>query len=375
MAPDFERPLEILRQFDVGEQLDVLAVERRRRHRDEALQLLLLERELALLEPVLGEDRAVRIDDDDVARAVDDQELVLLNERARVVRGDDRGHVQAARDDRGMRSHAAEIGQERGEVVILELDDVGRREVVRDEDRLLLGVGRPHRARLAHQHFQHAFHDLHDIGLALAQVRIFDRVELLDQHGGLLRQRPFGIAALLGDDSLRRFRERRIGEDHPVDVEKRAELGRRVLRGHFRAQALEFLLHEAHRLRQACDLGRDLIGGDGVVRGLERRVRDELRPPDGDAAGDADSVEDEAHGATLLTGAAADARGRLAQPSSPKRSLMSSHHRGHRRSFVRTGGLEADGGAHARGEHHHREDIARVGAPTVEDKRYAASKA
>ena len=262
----------------------MLAVERRGRHGDQPLQLLPLELELALLEPVLGEDRTIRIDDDDVARAVDDQQLVLPDQRARVVRRNDRGHVQAARDDRGVRSHAAEIGQERREVVILELDHVGRREVVRDEDRLLLGVGRPHRPRLAHQHLEHALDDLHDVGLALAQVRILDRIELLDEHGGLLRQRPFGIAALLGDDPLRCFRERRIGEDHPVDVEERAELGRRVFRRHFRAQALQFLLHEAHRLRQACDFGPDLIGGDGIVRRLERRVRDELRPSDGDAA-------------------------------------------------------------------------------------------
>ena len=44
------------------------------------------------------------------------------------------GHVQAARDDRRMRRHPTEIGQERRKVVVLELDDVGRREIVRDED-------------------------------------------------------------------------------------------------------------------------------------------------------------------------------------------------------------------------------------------------
>ncbi len=187
-------------------------------------------------------------------------------------------------------------------MVVLELNDIGRREIMCDEDRLLFGVGRPHRTRLAHQHFQHALDDLQDIRLALAQVGIFDGVELLDQDRGLLRQRPFGVAALLGDDALGRLRNGRIGEDHPVHIEERAEFRRRVLRGHFHAQAFELLLHEAHRLRQACDLGRDLIRGDGVVRRLERRVRDELRSSDGDATGDADPVENEAHDATLPAG-------------------------------------------------------------------------
>ena len=88
---------------------------------------------------------------------------------------------------------------------MLELDDVRRRQVVRDQDRLLLGAAARQRARLAHQPLQHALDDLHDVGLALAQVRVLDLVELLDQHVHLLRQRPLGVAALLGDDLLRRL--------------------------------------------------------------------------------------------------------------------------------------------------------------------------
>ena len=55
------------------------------------------------------------------------------------------GHVEAARDDRRVRGDAAEVGEERGEVVLLELDHVRRRQVVRDEDGLLLGAGGAHR--------------------------------------------------------------------------------------------------------------------------------------------------------------------------------------------------------------------------------------
>ena len=94
--------------------------------------------------------------------------------------------------------------------------------------------------------------------------------------------------------------ERRIGEDHPVDVEEGAELGRRVAAGHRAVQALELVLHLRERVVEARDLGRRRVaGGNRVVGDLERRVRDELRPPDGDAARDAEPVEREArHGAT-----------------------------------------------------------------------------
>jgi hypothetical protein len=42
---------------------------------------------------------------------------------------------------------AAEVGQERAVVMMLELNDIGGRQIVRDEDRLLLGLGRWERAR------------------------------------------------------------------------------------------------------------------------------------------------------------------------------------------------------------------------------------
>ena len=123
----------------------MLAIERGGARRGQALQLLALELELALLEPVLGEHRAIGIDDDDVARAVDDEQLVVLDQRARIVRGDDRRHVEAARDDRRVRGDAAQVGEKRREAVVLELDHVGGRKIVRDEDGVLLGIQRPHR--------------------------------------------------------------------------------------------------------------------------------------------------------------------------------------------------------------------------------------
>ena len=106
-------------------QLDDLAIERRRALRLQALELLPLEVELFLLQAVLGEHRLVRIDDDDAMRAVDDQPLVFADQAAAVMHRDDRGNAEALGDDRRVRRRAAQVGQERGERMLLVADHVG----------------------------------------------------------------------------------------------------------------------------------------------------------------------------------------------------------------------------------------------------------
>jgi hypothetical protein len=61
------------------------------------------------------------------------------------------------------------VRDEPGVAVRLELDDVGRRQIVRDENRVLLGAARCERARLAEEALQDPLDDLDDVGLALAQ--------------------------------------------------------------------------------------------------------------------------------------------------------------------------------------------------------------
>ena len=114
-----------------------------------------------------------------------------------------RRHIETAGNNGSVRADAAEIGKESGEMMTLELNDVGRREIVGDYDGLLLRAGRSHAARLAQQHFKHTLDDLHHVSLALAQVEILDGVELLYQHAHLLRQRPLGVAQFFGDRAFR----------------------------------------------------------------------------------------------------------------------------------------------------------------------------
>ena len=294
----FEHFGHVLRQLDVGEELDRDPVERRGRGFPEPLELFPLQLVLGLAQPVLGQHDRVRVDDQHALHAVHDQQVVLADHVARVMQADDRRNVQAAREDRGMRSDAADVGDERAERMLLEQEHVGRRQVVRHDDQLgfVLGEDRGHGARPSEQGLEHALGDLRDVGLALLEVRVVDRVELADQRFHLLDQRPLGIGVPLADQCLRHLGQRRVVEDHRVQVDEGGELRRRI-RGDLLADLDEFLAHLAHRSIEARDLGFDFGLRDFVVRDFHPGAGHQVRVPDGDPGRDAVAVQDEVHGA------------------------------------------------------------------------------
>ena len=191
---------------------------------------------------------------------------------ARVVQADDRRDAERARHDRGVRGDAADVGDEAAEAVLLEQDHVGGREVVRHHDQLLLlrqrRLGRP---AAAHHLLQHALDRLLHVGLALAQVGVVDLVEAVAQLLHLLHQRPFGVGAAGADQLARHLRQRRVVEDHAVQIQKCLELGRRAGRD-VRLQVGQLVLRRAQRGVEARDLGLDLVLLDLVVRHLEPRA-------------------------------------------------------------------------------------------------------
>lgn len=158
---------------------------------------------LRLAKLVLRQHDRIGVDDQHALDAVHNQQVAFADHVARVVQADNRGDVQAAREDRGMRGHAADVGHKSAEGVLLEEQHVRRRQVVRHDDELLfLGEIMLHRARPAEQRLQHPLHDLRDVGLAFLQVRIVDLVELRDEGLHLLDQRPLRVAAPLEDEGL-----------------------------------------------------------------------------------------------------------------------------------------------------------------------------
>ena len=86
-------------------------------------------------QPVFGEHQLVGIDDHARPACRRRSGARSRGSAARALcSADDGRDVEAARDDRGVRGDAAEVGDEAGELVLLEQDHVGRRQVVRDQD-------------------------------------------------------------------------------------------------------------------------------------------------------------------------------------------------------------------------------------------------
>ena len=287
--------LDVGRQFDVRVELHRRPVEGRRGRALQPLQLVALEPRLVLLQPVLGEDAAVRVDDHHALGAVDDDELVLVDERARVVQRHDRGDVHRARDNRGVRGGAAEVRDERGERVLAEEDHVRGRQVARHEDRGVLAHRLDRDAPLrAGERAQDPLGHLAHVVLALLEVRILDVAELREELVQLRAQRPLGVAMLLADDVARRLRERGVVEEEPVHVHEGRELRRRPV-AHAVGKLAQLVAHLLHSAIVAALLADHLEARDLVVVHLGRHAREQVRVPDGDAAGNADAVHGEAH--------------------------------------------------------------------------------
>ena len=182
-------------------------------------------------EPVLVQHPGSGIDDQDAARAIDDQQVVILDQRAGMLHADHRRNGQTARNNGGMRGGAAQVSNETADLEALELNGVGRREIVGDHDQQVIGGDRlaPRQlARLALQDLEHAFDHLHDVLLALAQVGVLEFVELVDHLLHLLHHGPFCVAAAFANQLAHAVGQRRIGEDHGVQIDEGGKLGRRT---------------------------------------------------------------------------------------------------------------------------------------------------
>ena len=69
-------------------------------------------------------------------------------------------------------------------------------------------------ARRTRERLQHALHHLLDVGFALAQVFVFDIVEMARQTLELFGQRPLHVVAARADQIDGLLHEHRIVQDH-----------------------------------------------------------------------------------------------------------------------------------------------------------------
>ena len=214
------------------------AVQRDGRRVPQAVEPRALEFALALPEAVLLQHDRRRVDDHDAGVAVDDDPVVLADQAAGLARADHGRDVHAARDDGGVRGLAAHVGDEAREDAALELQHVGRRDVVGHQHQRVLAaeVARPRAGAGAHgaapaplrQRAQQALDHLLEVGLALAQVVVLHLVELPRQHLQLRRQRPLGVVVALADPVLGGAGQRLVVQQHQVHVEQRRQFGGRL---------------------------------------------------------------------------------------------------------------------------------------------------
>ena len=133
------------------------------------------------------------------------------------------------------------------------------------------------------------------LGAALAQIVVFDGIELLQQFVGLHFQRPLGVAMLGLNDVPGNARQRRVVEDHQVQVNEGREFRRRTCR-YGTAQMIEFAAHGGHCEIKTHHFVGDLLRRHFIMRDFEFGVRNQMGTADGDAAGNADAVDRETHG-------------------------------------------------------------------------------
>ena len=172
---------------------------------------------------------------------------------------------------------------------MLEDERIGGGQVVGDDDGaglqralgFLLGLEKV--AQDALQHVQH-------VDLLVAQVGVCHALEGAREFLALYGQRPFGIAAPAADGLDGGIDDHRIGQDQQVGVEEAGGLRRGVGRDVI-ADGAQLAADAGHRLAEAIDLGFDLPVFDEVLRDLRHVLLQHMGRAQGDAVGDAGTVQ------------------------------------------------------------------------------------
>ena len=162
------------------------------------------------LKPYSRQDDRRRVDDHHAGVAVDDDPVVLAHQLAGLRAPTTAGMSMLRATIAVCEVCAADVGDEAGEHALLELQHVGRREVVRDQHQRHVLVVQQQVLRVLRRAgaaatpceprpscAQQALDHLLEVGLALAQVLVLHLVELARQHLELRRQRPFGVVVAL----------------------------------------------------------------------------------------------------------------------------------------------------------------------------------
>ena len=165
--------LHIVWQFDIGHQINAHIIQRQRISLLQALEFAAFQFDLGLAQSVLFQHPFIGVDDDDATETVNDQQLAIANDFARTTQTHHSRDGHAPRQNGRVRCRTAYVSHERGETVLLEADQIRRRQIVRHDDLFFFlhafgGLTRfADLAGTPHQFFNDALDHLHHIGLAL----------------------------------------------------------------------------------------------------------------------------------------------------------------------------------------------------------------
>ena len=284
--PDAARPviddvLDLVRVLDVRRELDLVPVERHGgiiAQREE----LLLELAVPHLRLAVDVHRFGRRMQNDVPRdPVDDELVVRFHVLADIVEADDRGNALRAREDRGVRRAPARVRDESEDVFLVESGRIGRRQRLRDDDRLLPQIRDP-LVLLPHEIPDDAPAHVADILAALLEIFVLDVGECREHLVENEAQRVRRVDLLLLDHLDRFAPDELVLEYHPVRIEDLPVLLADLLLE--RAdELLQLLLRPRESVPVPLDLGVDPAGGDVLLVDGQILDVDDERLAEGDA--------------------------------------------------------------------------------------------
>ena len=277
----------------------------------QARQAPSIELTLALLEAILGQDDRRGVNHHHASIAVNNDPIVLAHQLAGQARAHHRRNVQAAGHDRCVRGLAANIGNKTCKHALLELQHVGRRQVMRDQNQrhihrvikqqvMLSGFARgAHRRR--HHGRAHPFHgtqdflgDLLQVALTLTQVLVFHFVKLPGDHLQLGGQGPFGVVESVGDPTLDTADQLVVVQQHQMHVQQGGQLLRRLLGAHMGdagLQAMDLINHRIAPTPHPINLCLNLRRRNEIVRDIDSTRCHQHRSSDGNATGDRQAMD------------------------------------------------------------------------------------
>ncbi len=169
----------LVREFDVAEQVDLLAVAGDGRQVAQRRQLQIVRAVLLLVTAIAGQRFLVRLQDHLAAVAVHDHDVAAGNVSQERTDADDRGDFQSLGDDGGVAARSALLGSKAAHELAIEIRHFAGSEIMR-KDQHRRGEGRDLFPPPAEQVAQQPLLDIENVGRPLGHVAVVERLKDLD---------------------------------------------------------------------------------------------------------------------------------------------------------------------------------------------------